>query len=114
MADREKVISNLQGVYEYLRHFENTAKMGEWVSDALALLKEQKETIERQERHLATMYANQIMNEDRPEIVRCKNCKHGTDPILPYRKGCVWCERVNRHNSEDWFCADGERRDDDG
>lgn len=40
--DREKVISNLQGVYEYLRHFENTAKMGEWVSDALALLKEQE------------------------------------------------------------------------
>ena len=42
MPDREKVISNLQGVYEYLRHFENTAKMGEWVADALALLKEQE------------------------------------------------------------------------
>lgn len=42
LMDREKVISNLQGVYEYLRHFENTAKMGEWVSDALALLKEQE------------------------------------------------------------------------
>ena len=41
MPDREKVISNLQGVYEYLRHFENTAKMGEWVADALALLNEQ-------------------------------------------------------------------------
>lgn len=43
--DREKVISNLQGVYEYLRHFENTAKMGEWVADAIALLNEQKAEI---------------------------------------------------------------------
>lgn len=42
MSNREKVISNLQVVYEYLRHFENTAKMGEWVSDGLALLKEQE------------------------------------------------------------------------
>ena len=40
--DREKVISNLQGVHNYLKSFENTAKMGEWVADALALLKEQE------------------------------------------------------------------------
>ena len=44
-----------------------------------------------------------------PEIVRCKDCKHGREPILAYRKGCVWCERVNRHNDADWFCADGKR-----
>ena len=45
MADREKIISNLKGVYEYLRHFENTAKMGEWVADAIELLKEQEATV---------------------------------------------------------------------
>ena len=43
--DREKVISNLQGVYEYLRHFENTAKMGEWVADALAMIDAQYKLI---------------------------------------------------------------------
>ena len=40
MIDREKVIKNLQGVYNYLKSFENTAKMAEWVADALELLKE--------------------------------------------------------------------------
>ena len=49
------------------------------------------------------------------ELIRCKDCKHGRDPILSYRKNCVWCERVNRHNDREWFCADGERREmDDG
>ena len=45
MPDREKVISKLKVVYEYLRHFENTAKMGEWVADALALIDTQYKLI---------------------------------------------------------------------
>ena len=43
MPDREKVIKNLQGFYNYLKSFENTAKMAEWVADALELLKEKNE-----------------------------------------------------------------------
>ena len=45
----------------------------------------------------------------KPGIVRCKDCKYGKEPILPYRKNCVWCVRIQRHNSNDWFCADGEK-----
>ena len=45
------------------------------------------------------------------QLVRCKDCKYGSEPILAYRKGCVWCERVNRHNDADWFCADGKRQE---
>lgn len=41
------------------------------------------------------------------ELVRCKDCKYGRKPILPFRTECVWCERVQRHNSNYWFCADG-------
>lgn len=37
--------------------------------------------------------------KDQPEIVRCKDCKH--------RLECdYWIE-----NGDDWFCADGERKE---
>ena len=41
---------------------------------------------------------------DRPEIVRCRDCKHGEPGACGYGVDCdgVW------HN-DDWFCADGER-----
>lgn len=47
------------------------------------------------------------------EIVRCKDCKHGEEPILAYGKWCVWCKRIDRHNGADWYCADGEPKDGD-
>lgn len=64
MADREKVISNLNGVHEYLRHFENTAKMGEWVADALALLKDRTKDYEA--------WAKEIGADT------CVNCRHAS------------------------------------
>jgi hypothetical protein len=46
------------------------------------------------------------------EIVRCKDCKRNQKPIIPYLVGTeVWCERLDRYFKNDWFCADGERRD---
>lgn len=44
------------------------------------------------------------------EVVRCKYCAHHED--IPYTTN-VWCEKVERLLPEDWFCADGERREDD-
>lgn len=92
MADREKVISNLQAVYEYLRHFENTAKMGEWVADALELIKCQRETID------------ELISADKAlkEIVHCKECKKR------YSIDCSASDRIFR--PDEWFCADGDRR----
>lgn len=53
-----------------------------------------------------------------PEIVRCKDCKHR--PTYPEAYGaeingkwCYWCELHRAWKHDDWFCADGERRDDD-
>ena len=42
---------------------------------------------------------------DRPEVVRCKDCKHWHDGIT------TTCD-INHGNGypPDWFCADGERR----
>lgn len=50
---------------------------------------------------------------DAVEVTRCKDCKHGEidDPDFPdqyyCRSGCGW-------NKGDFYCAYGERREDDG
>ena len=54
-----------------------------------------------------------------PEIVRCKDCrwhtvnelkKDGTDDR---RYKPSYCLLYSMHRDEDWFCADGERKEDD-
>ena len=54
-----------------------------------------------------TNYATLILREaptvDAVEVVRCKDCKYFKTRL---------CE--NEDNYDDWFCADGERKDDDG
>ena len=65
------------------------------VQDALELLKE-KDT--------ANLYKCQNCGTwvSAENVVRCKDCKH----ILP--KG--FCHKHSRKVTDDWFCADGERR----
>lgn len=43
------------------------------------------------------------------EIVRCGECKH----FLSVKVGCFLgvCRNNNLCHSEDWFCADGERKE---
>ena len=43
-----------------------------------------------------------------PEIIRCEDCKHGMYDVM-----CkfYWCHGVA--HSANWFCADGERREDE-
>ena len=63
--------------------------------DAIALLKEQEA---------------RVLKESVP-VVRCKDCKYyntaGCDD------GCGWCERDGDgyESFDDWFCAGGERKD---
>lgn len=45
--------------------------------------------------------------KEQPEIVRCEDCAF-RDP----RDGM--CEHVLQIRDPDWYCADGERRDDNG
>lgn len=43
-------------------------------------------------------------------VVRCKDCVHHID--APQTTD-VWCERIDGLLQRNWFCADGERRDDE-
>ena len=90
--DREKVIKGLEccnqveegcEVCPYYNDFNGC--MLELREDALALLKEQE------------------------AVIRCKDCKHYN--IIGCSKGFGWCERYDIGHADDWFCADGERKD---
>lgn len=43
-------------------------------------------------------------------IVRCRDCKHWEYDVI-FQDG--WC-RGKHQGNPDWFCADGERRNDNG
>ena len=66
----------------------------------LTLLKEQ-EAVDKTIERLA------IVLEEQPEIVRCKDCKY-----YDHCNGCMSWHDVNSNN-DNWYCADGERRDTD-
>jgi hypothetical protein len=49
----------------------------------------------------------QLLPDKMQELVRCKDCKHSTVS----ENGLIKCGHTFR--TEDFFCADGERRTDD-
>lgn len=57
---------------------------------------------------------------DERELVMCRNCKHGTPTKNARGEAVIKCEeicwlcRLPRLMEPDWYCADGERRDEDG
>ena len=54
-------------------------------------------------------YEKLMRKIDAVEVVRCKDCEHH---IKAPKTTDVWCERVDGLLQGDWFCADGERRED--
>ena len=106
MADIEKVITHLQIIKTWsefaherdlqfftAKHLEDIAQ---WADDALELLKEQNQRI----------WELLCEQEGQPQIVRCKDCKHGRQ----YDTNAVDCEYRELATEPDWFCADGKRR----
>ena len=55
-----------------------------------------------------TGFPGTIKQEIVQELVRCKGCRHAQEDKL---FGGYWCEGTQRQG--DWFCPNGERRDDD-
>ena len=62
------------------------------------------------------------MNKDADliRVVRCKDCVHGEpthnargEAVIKCWEICSLC-KIPRLMEPDWYCADGERRDDDG
>ena len=48
------------------------------------------------------------------EIVRCKDCKHGVkSPTFQHYPTITWCNQHSTSHNDEWFCADGEREDED-
>ena len=66
------------------------------VNDAIKIIEEQGERIA-------------IMTESKPELVRCKDCKHKEESVSPSWE--AWCNRLHCGCDLDWFCADGERKE---
>lgn len=58
-------------------------------------------------------YAIDIVNDqqtaDVVEVVRCKDCIHHKNAP---KTTDVWCERIDGLLQRNWFCADGERKED--
>lgn len=49
------------------------------------------------------------IRENATEVVRCKDCKHRW-PDLDEGKMICLLERSRRADDDEWFCADGKRR----
>ena len=76
------------------------------MSDREKVINDQQREIEELEERLA------IVLEGQPEIVRCKNCKYGSKPILFQNyQNVTWCNQHSTSHNDDWFCADGIRRE---
>ena len=52
---------------------------------------------------------------EQPDVVRCKDCiNFGKLPIDHHGHQPYWCKNLNIYSEgPDWFCADGERKEDD-
>ena len=45
------------------------------------------------------------------EVVRCKDCIHSEKCVEPHTD--YWCELYEFYQTPNWFCADGEEKQDD-
>lgn len=60
------------------------------------------------EKILAEFDVEHAPAEDVVPVVRCRECKHHEDEEI----GIVYCPNaIGGWVGEDWFCADGERKD---
>lgn len=54
-----------------------------------------------------------VSEADFEEVVRCKDCKYHYRQYGDGNYAVVNCTRFKRNRSLTWYCADGERKDDD-
>ena len=60
--------------------------------------------------HMFENAIDSIHPADVVEVVRCKDCVFHKD--VPKATEYVWCELIDGVLSKEWFCADGERKED--
>lgn len=50
-----------------------------------------------------------------PEIIRCRDCEHWDKSwVGDWKPNCHYCSMIDRVCGENWYCADAERRTDEG
>lgn len=54
-----------------------------------------------------------VGNKEFAQVVRCKDCKYRMTEVSNDEKTMCYCPFVDRYTVDDWYCADGERRDDE-
>lgn len=98
MAEREKVLTGLEccinSLYDPCPHHcpyhaecTNRVSFAPLLADSVKLLKEL------------------------PDIVRCKDCKHFYSEVKNEFTTYIGCNAMHDTWGENWFCADGERRE---
>ena len=89
---------------------------GNMVRDAVMSVTDDYNTI----MELLKAFSDQPPLTDVTEVVRCKDCrwyeiyKLKKDGTEDRRYNPEFCDLYNRIRPDDYFCADGERREDDG
>ena len=114
MPDMEKVIRHIKAEIEIAKLCKKDFASVDidMLSDAYELLKEQEdigkeletaiELIHKKNKRIEKL--NAVLKEQ-PQIVRCKDCKH---------RNTIYCFKDEQGfgTDDDWFCADGEVKDD--
>lgn len=54
-----------------------------------------------------------VEEENVEEVVRCADCKYHFRKYGEGNYQVVHCTKLNRNRSPRWYCADGERKDDE-
>lgn len=87
--------------------------------DRNRLLKEISEVYDYVDEFVTRIIPNIIKNQtsvDAVDVVRCKDCKNAEfvfDSIGLIKKGLIFCAHLGCIKRIDFFCADGERKDDE-
>ena len=58
---------------------------------------------------IAKSFIDEQPTVDAVQVVRCGECKCLENENFP--NGCGWCDKLGRGTFDDWFCADGERKE---
>ena len=72
-----------------------------------------KQKVEFIESYIKIGNGNYEWNDNHGELIRCKDCKHGEKTsTFRYYPNLTWCNKYERSHDDDWFCADGEVKND--
>ncbi len=114
MPDVKEVINGLEMSYKYSNVDENNTLVPQWiVLHAITLLKAQEPRAMADTELEAIRKAPIILkpNVDAVPVVRCRDCKHRDPEDKKCDYGGMAVQGLFFPRPDNWFCADGERRD---